>query len=70
MVKVPLTVIENYFKDIDFTDDHLQLDQCTLVTNIKTFYESHLEVLKKNSKTKLVYPFYARLLKLYYIYKT
>lgn len=69
MKQVSLTVIEEYFKDVEFTDDHLELDQCTTVTNIKAFYESHLTLLKANSGNKLVMPYYQRLLKLYNIYK-
>lgn len=69
MIKVPLTVIEEYFKDMDFTDDHIELDECTTVTNIKEFYESHLTILKANTGNKIVMPYYQRLLKLYNIYK-
>ena len=69
MKQVPLTVIEEYFKDVEFTDDHIELDQCTTITNIKNFYESHLSILKANSGKKSVMSYYLRLLKLYYIYK-
>lgn len=69
MKRVTLKEIENYFKDVEFTDDHIQIDQCTIVTNIEKFYNTHLETLKKNSGNKLFMPFYMRLLKLYYFYK-
>ena len=69
MKRVPLKEIENYFKDVEFTDDHIQIDKCTTVTNIEKFYNTHLETLKKNSGNKLFMPFYMRLLKLYYFYK-
>ncbi|MBW2998464.1 hypothetical protein KY321_02900 [Candidatus Woesearchaeota archaeon] len=70
MKQVPLAVIEEYFKDVEFTDDHIELDQCTTITNIKKFYESHLSILKANSGKKNVMPYYKRLLKLYYFYKS
>ncbi len=69
MKTVPLEVIEKYFKDVEFTDDHIELDQCTTITNIKKFYESHLSILKANSGKNHVMSYYLRLLKLYYIYK-
>ena len=69
MVKVRLEFIENYFENMDFTDDHLQLDQATVIIDIKRFYESHLTLLKANKGNKTVMPYYYRLLKLYYIYK-
>ena len=68
MVKVRLDVIEKYFENIEFTDDHLQLDQATVITNIKKFYETHLKILKANKGDKTLMPYYYRLLKLYYIY--
>ena len=69
MKKVPLTVIEEYFKSVEFTDDHIELDECSTITNIQKFYESHLSILKANSGKKIVMPYYNRILKLYYIYK-
>ena len=65
---IKLSVIEEYFKNIEFTDDHLQLDECTTVTNIQKFYEEHLSILKQNTGDKRYMPFYYRLLKLYKIY--
>jgi len=69
MKMVSLKEIENYFKQVEFTDDHLQLDQCSTITNLEKFYNSHLQALKKNSGDKRFMPYYMRLLKFYYIYK-
>lgn len=63
---VAVSVIEQYFKSIEFTDDVIELDQCTTITNIKQFVESHLAIL--NAKGGRLRPYYDRLLKLYQIY--
>lgn len=70
MQKVPLKKIRNYFDKIEFTDDVIQLDKCTTITNLDKFYKSHISIfdseLKQNKK--VLYPYYLRLLKLYYLY--
>lgn len=69
MRKVPLKIIKEYFDKIEFTDDVVKLDQCTTITNLEKFYKSHIEPFSSKQQNKRVlYPYYIRLLKLYYLY--
>lgn len=71
MGEVHINEIKRFFEGIEFTDDILQLDQCTTITNLKKFYESHIRVFENyEGDKKNLLPYYNRLLKLYYIYNS
>lgn len=63
---IPVSVIQEFFEKQEFTDDIIELDQCTTIFNIELFVESHLAIL--NAKCGKIRPYYDRLLKLYQIY--
>jgi hypothetical protein len=64
-----IEVIEDFFKDIEFTDDVIEFDVCSTIFDIKKFYETNLMMAKSNNKESLKKPYYDRILKLYHIYK-
>lgn len=70
MQKIPLKKIRSYFDKIEFTDDVIQLDDCTTITDLNKFYESHTRIFDSELKQdkRVLYPYYLRLLKLYYLY--
>jgi hypothetical protein len=70
MQKVPLKKIKSYFDKIVFTDDVIQLDKCTTITNLDKFYKSHISIFEEKNKVNksILMPYYMRLLKLYYLY--
>ena len=70
MQKVPLKKIKRYFDKIVFTDDVIQLDKCTTITNLDKFYKSHISIFEEKNKVNksILMPYYMRLLKLYYLY--
>jgi hypothetical protein len=61
---------ENHF-DYDFEKhkDVIELNQCTKITNLKTFLSSHILILKANSGNSVYMPYYDRLYKVYLISK-
>ena len=61
--------MEAFFKDVDFTDDIIQLNECTTVINLKKFVTSHLNALKVNSGKPIFLPYYERLVQVYKLYK-
>ena len=70
MKEIPLKKIRSYFDKIQFTDDIIELDECTTITDLKKFYESHTRVFDSELKhdKRILFPYYLRLLKLYYLY--
>lgn len=64
-----LNEIEKYFETYDFIDQEIQIDQCSKITDLKTFVQSHISVLKDNTGNKLFMPYYDRLKKVYLITK-
>jgi hypothetical protein len=70
MQKVPLKKIKSYFDKIVFTDDVIQLDKCTTITNLDKFYKSHISIFEEKNKVNksILMPYYMRLLKFYYLY--
>ena len=40
--------IEDFFKDYEFSDDHLEISPCETITDIKQFVTSHMEIIKNN----------------------
>jgi len=61
--------MEAFFKDVDFTDDIIELNECTNVINLKKFVTSHLEALKANKGKRIFLPYYNRLVQVYKMYK-
>jgi hypothetical protein len=64
-----LIEIEKYFETYNFIGEDIQLDQCSKITDLKTFVKSHISILKKNSGNKLYMPYYDRLKKIYLLTK-
>lgn len=64
-----LTTIEDFFKDYDYKDGVVKLDDCTKIIDLKKFVDSHISILKKNSGNRRFLPYYERLHKIYLITK-
>lgn len=64
-MKPNINDIIQFFDDFDFKNQEVKLDQCTNITNVKNFVESHKKYLLANRGKKLFLPYYNRLLKLY-----
>lgn len=43
----------------------IKLDECTEITDVNRFVNSHITAIKKNSGNKYFIPYYKRLVKLY-----
>jgi hypothetical protein len=65
-VNVPLTIIEEYFKNNPVPADY-QPDSFMRILDHKKFIDSHINLLKANPKNMFFMPYYERLLK-FYIY--
>lgn len=65
IMKKNLTDIINFFDNYNFNDEEIVLDQCTKITNVEKFVNSHKNYLLKNTGKKVFLPYYNRLLKLY-----
>ena len=63
--EITLQEMEEFFKSYEFTDDIIELNQCTTVTNIKTLVTTHIAALKANTGNKTLMPYYNRLLTIY-----
>ena len=62
--------VEAFFKDYEFTDDEIELSVCETVTNIKTFVESHLAIIRNNQgksvdQRRPLMPYWNRLIFMY-----
>lgn len=66
---IKLKELEDFVSNTKFSEEPLQLDQCTLINNQRQFAESHLQVLKANSGNKTIMPYYSRLVRFYNIKK-
>ena len=64
-----LDEIENYFKTYNFISGDLRVDECTTVTDLKKFVQSHIRILRNNKGNRLYMPYYDRLYKVYLISK-
>lgn len=62
--------IKDFFNNTELTDDIIDLDGCTVITNLTTFVNSHIKALESNPNNKTFMPYYDRLLKLYKLYNT
>lgn len=59
---IKLKELEDFVSNTKFSEEPLQLDQCTLINNQRQFAESHLQVLKANSGNKTIMPYYSHLI--------
>ena len=66
---ITLNEIEQFFETYNFNDQVIEVDQCTKITNLKTFVQSHISILKKNKGNILYMPYFERLKKIYLICK-
>ena len=71
---IHLNEIVEYFEnhyDYDFNKhkDTIELNECTKITDLKTFLDSHISILKNNPGNKTYMPYFKRLYKVYLITK-
>jgi hypothetical protein len=64
-----LKQIKEFFKTYEFDNENVRLNEATVVTNPKRFYESHIKILEAQSGKKAYLPYYNRLKIFYYIIK-
>lgn len=65
----PLKEIEGYFKEYPFSKKSLEINNHTKITDLETFVNSHISILKANPGNKRYLPYYERLYKVYLICK-
>lgn len=53
--------LENYFKSIELPTESVKLNQCSMITDVALFIESHLSFLKRNNGKKRFIPYLNRL---------
>ena len=58
-----------HFENYDFETDKIKLNECSTITNLKNFVDSHISILKSNSGNKRFLPYFDRLHKVYLITK-
>lgn len=56
--------LEQFFNKIKISIQEIQLDQCTYITNIKQFVDSHIVITNHNNGNPTYKPYYNRLVKL------
>lgn len=56
-----ITELENYFKRIELPTHPLNLNQCSTITNIQLFIESHFAAVKANNGKQTFFPYLDRL---------
>jgi hypothetical protein len=66
---VTLKTIEDYFKDYTFSDSEVVINEAEKITNLKTFINTHISMLKANPGNPVYLPYYERLKKVYLITK-
>ncbi|WP_295674419.1 DUF6371 domain-containing protein, partial [uncultured Mucilaginibacter sp.] len=59
-----ITELETYFKAIPLPKQPIKLDYCSIVFNVKSFIDSHLEIVKHNNGNPTFLPYLTRLLEL------
>lgn len=59
-----LSELESYFSEMQLPAENVRLDQCTTVTNVSSFIESHLSTTKANNGKRAFLPYLHRLQKL------
>ena len=64
-----LNEIEKYFETYNFIGKDVRINECTTVTDLKKFVQSHIRILRNNKGNKLYMPYYDRLYKVYLISK-
>lgn len=62
--------IDKFFKNYEFTDDVIELNQCTTILDIKQMVNSHLEIIRNNQgktvdQRRPLMPYYERLVQVY-----
>ena len=65
-----ITYFENHY-DYNFTQnkDVIKLNECAKITDLKSFLDNHISILKANSGNPVYMPYYERLYKVYLISK-
>lgn len=66
---IPLKEIEEYFNEYSFEKNKVEINDCTWVTDLKKFVDTHISILKANPGNKRFLPYYERLYKAYLITK-
>ena len=63
-MKVPLAEIKDYLQNNE-VPTQFQLNECTLISDTKTFIDTHLSILEHNKGNKTFTPYYERLCEFY-----
>ena len=61
---IPLQEIKTYLQNNEVPKT-LQLDECTFISDTKTFITTNIEMLENNKGNKVFKPYYDRLLMFY-----
>lgn len=64
-MKPNLNQLIAFFRDYEYREDVVVLDQCTKVLNSRKFVKSHLNALISNKGNKTFTPYYDRLVAFY-----
>jgi hypothetical protein len=60
--------IENYFSNIELTTEPVRLNQCSMITDVYSFIQSHLATVKANNGKQAFSPYLCRLQELQQIF--
>jgi hypothetical protein len=60
--------IENYFSNIELTTEPVRLNQCSMITDVYSFIQSHLATVKANNGKQAFLPYLCRLQELKQIF--
>lgn len=63
-MKVPIAEIKDYLQNNE-VPTQFQLNECTLISDTKTFIDTHLSILEHNKGNKTFTPYYERLCEFY-----
>jgi Domain of unknown function (DUF6371)/Domain of unknown function (DUF6965)/Zinc beta-ribbon finger, putative len=54
--------LEQYFTEIKLPKQPIKLNQCTTISDVSRFIESHLDTLKRNNEKRIFFPCFSRLI--------
>ena len=56
-----ITELETYFSNIQLPIQPIRLNQCSIINDVKTFVDGHLEMVKHNNGNPTFLPYFTRL---------
>jgi hypothetical protein len=62
IIEYEIEQLERFFDKINFLSEPIKLDQCSTITDIPLFIQTHLSISKYQSKNRRYRPYFQRLI--------